>query len=229
MYILDLAVGVVCLLVCASLLVADARLGISLLGWIPAFLLRTGARSLLFCCRGPWWIDCGIGGDRGRFNKRKDFAGSIRPGVNHVGCRGDGLCGLLRRPGEGRYRCCLSSSEAGWSSSGWWLEGGGSDLKDPGCDGALGCFPADVPQSFYRLRVGRAPYAASKACWAMVLHRVHRRRRSPAVRGVAGGCRLTRDRFVIFVFFQGLSAMCSTTCDARLFERVLVCGVSFVS
>jgi hypothetical protein len=63
----------------------------------------------------------------------------------------------------------------------------------------------------------------------MVLHRVHRRRRSPAVRGVAGGCRLTRDRFVIFVFFEGLSAMCSTTCDARLFERVLVCGVSFVS
>ena len=71
MYILVLAVGFLCSPVCASLFVADARLGISLLGWIPASLLRAGVWSPLCCCGGPWWIGSRIGGDRSRFNKRK--------------------------------------------------------------------------------------------------------------------------------------------------------------
>ena len=195
---------------------------ISLLGWIPAFLLHAGAGSIL-TCRDPWWTDCRGGIDRGRFNKMKDFAGFVRRGVVHAGRRGDGIHGLLRRSGEGRY--CSHSIGAGWSSSGWWIEGGGSSLLDPGCSEALGCFPADVLLRTYWLRVGRTPYAAFKACLAMALHRVRRRRRSPADRGFVGGCRWIRDLFVIFIFLEGLSAKRSATCVSRWFEWFLACVV----
>jgi hypothetical protein len=116
----------------------------------------------------------------------------------------------------------LNSCGADWPSSGSWFEGGGSGLLDPGRDGALGCFPADVLQSSYRLRVGRAPYAALKAYRAMVLLRVGRRRRSPVDRGVVGVCSLTRDLFVIFGLLEGLSALYSATCASRSFQRTTI-------
>jgi hypothetical protein len=119
----------------------------------------------------------------------------------------------------------LNSCGADWPSSGSWFEGGGSGLLDPGCGGALGCLSADGLQIFYRLRVGRAPFAASKAFWAMALLRVRRHRRSPAARGVGGVCSLTRVLCVFFVLLEGLSALCSATCVSRLFQWLRACVV----
>ena len=101
-----------------------------------------------------------------------------------------------------RYVCrrtsCFSPRCTGWPSSGCWIVGGGSRLRDSGCGEYW-----DVSRlMFYTRPIGSVSggplMQLLKPCWAMVLRRV-RCRRSSAVRGEDGVCSLARDLFVFFV------------------------------